>query len=79
MGVTVNHWLGGFEPHIRSQNLNERENNMTCRGYDAKAVKVPKSIKRYAAYDIDAHRRGATIKSFVKILESELRTPGGKK
>jgi hypothetical protein len=19
MGVTVNHWLGGFEPHIRSQ------------------------------------------------------------
>jgi len=51
---------------------------MTCRGYDAKAVKVPKAIKRYAAYDIDAHRRGATIKSFVKILESELRQPGGK-
>ena len=51
---------------------------MTCRGYDAKAVKVPKSIKRFAANDIDAHKRGATIKSFVKILESELRTPGGK-
>ena len=21
MGVTVNHWLGGFEPHTRSQIL----------------------------------------------------------
>ena len=52
---------------------------MTCRGYDAKAVKVPKAIKRYAAYDIDAHRRGEVLRSFVKIFESELRTPGGKK
>ena len=51
---------------------------MTCRGYDAKAVKLPKSVKRLAQ-DIDAHRRGSTIKSFVKILESELRLPGGKK
>ena len=61
------------------QHLQRKKYNMTCRGYDAKAVKVPKSIKRFAANDIDAHRRGATLKSFVKILESELRSPGGKK
>lgn len=51
---------------------------MTCRGYDPKAVKVPKSIKRFAANEINAHKRGETIKSFVKIFESELRQPGGK-
>jgi hypothetical protein len=38
-------------------------------GYDAKAVKVPKSIKRTASY-IDPHKRGAYIRSFVKILET---------
>jgi hypothetical protein len=38
-------------------------------GYDSKAVKVPKSVKRMAAY-IDPHRRGAYIRSFVKILET---------
>lgn len=46
---------------------------MTCRGYDPKAVKVPKAIKRYAGYEIDAHKRGAVIASYVKIFESELR------
>ncbi len=46
---------------------------MTCRGYDAKAVKVPKSVKRRAATIRDAHARGAFIRSFVQILESESR------
>jgi hypothetical protein len=51
---------------------------MTCRGYDPKAVKVPKSVK--ALYAIaDKNKRSALIKSHVKILESELRTAGGKK
>jgi hypothetical protein len=52
---------------------------MTCRGYDAKAVRVPKSVKRVADTYVDAHKRGAFIKSYVKILESDLRQPGGKK
>jgi hypothetical protein len=51
---------------------------MTCRGYDPKAVKVPKSIK--ALYSIpDKDKRRALIKSHVRMLESELRQPGGKK
>jgi hypothetical protein len=51
---------------------------MTCRGYDPKAVKVPKSIKSLYAI-ADNHKRKAFIKSHVKVLESELRQPGGKK
>lgn len=52
---------------------------MTCRGYDYKAVKLPKSIKRMAAAYIDPHARGAFIKSYVEILNNELRQPGGNK
>jgi len=52
---------------------------MTCRGYDSKAVKVPKSVKRLAANYVDSHARGALIKSYVEILKNELRQPGGKK
>jgi hypothetical protein len=51
---------------------------MTCRGYDAKAVKVPKSVKRAATAYKDAHQRGAFIKSFVKVLEEESRKGGRK-
>ena len=39
--------------------------------YDPRAVKLPKSIKRNAAIYTDPQKRGAYIKSFVKILESE--------
>jgi hypothetical protein len=39
--------------------------------YDPRAVKLPKSIKRTAAAYIDPHKRGAYIKSFVKMLEGE--------
>lgn len=46
---------------------------MTCRGYDSKAVKLPKSIKRRAAQEINPAKRGDMIRSYVKILESELR------
>jgi hypothetical protein len=46
---------------------------MTCRGYDAKAVKVPKSVKRLAANHRDDHVRGAFIRSYVQILEEQLR------
>jgi hypothetical protein len=44
---------------------------MTCRGYDSKTVKVPKSVKRMASTVIDAHKRGAFIRSYVEILQSQ--------
>jgi hypothetical protein len=52
---------------------------MTCRGYDAKAVKVPKSVKRSAALICDSHVRGAFIRSFVEIAKGESRQGRGKK
>jgi len=47
---------------------------MTCRGYDAKAVKVPKSVKRVAAAYLDNHARGEFIRSYVRILEEQSRS-----
>jgi hypothetical protein len=47
---------------------------MTCRGYDAKAVKISKPIKMAAAQILDPHKRGEFIRSFVKIAQGELRT-----
>jgi hypothetical protein len=47
---------------------------MSCRGYDPKAVKVPKSVKRAAALFTDAHARGAFIRSFVEIEKSQSRS-----
>ena len=46
---------------------------MTCRGYDAKAVKVSKTVKRMASTVLDAHVRGSYIRSYVEILKSESR------
>ena len=42
--------------------------------YDPRAVKIPKSIKRFAANEVDPHRRGAILRSFTKIYESDLRS-----
>lgn len=47
---------------------------MTCRGYDSKAVKIGKDVKRAAALIHDQHKRGEFIRSFVRIAQSELRT-----
>ena len=47
---------------------------MTCRGYDPKAVKVPKSVKRVADTFVDNHQRGAFIRSYVAILQEQSRT-----
>ena len=47
--------------------------------YDPKAVKVSKSIKRAAAQIIDPHQRGAFIKSYVKLLESENNNRGARR
>lgn len=46
---------------------------MSCRGYDPKAVKVSKTVKRMASTILDAHLRGAYIRSFTEILKSESR------
>ena len=45
---------------------------MACTGYNSKAVKLPKSVKRMAANIIDNHKRGAFIRSYVAILESDM-------
>lgn len=51
---------------------------MTCRGYDSKAVKIGKDVKRAAALIHDQHQRGAFIRSFVRIAQGELRSSGRK-
>ena len=47
---------------------------MSCRGYDSKAVKLPKPVKRAAALISDAHKRGAFIRSFVAIEQANSRS-----
>lgn len=44
-----------------------------CNGYDPRAVKVSKAVKREAANFVDPHQRGAIIRSYVKILQDETR------
>ena len=46
---------------------------MTCRGYDSRSVKVPKRVKVLAASQVDPVRRNAIIRSYVRVLEAELR------
>lgn len=46
---------------------------MTCRGYDSKAVKVSKSVKRVASTIVDRHQRGAFIRSYVQVIEEQSR------
>ena len=46
---------------------------MTCKGYDPKAVKMPKSVKRAAANILNDHDRGEFFRSYVRILESDLK------
>mgnify|MGYP003333807489 FL=1 len=51
---------------------------MTCRGYDPKAIKISKAIKRLAATYIDDHKRGEFIRSYVRFLEEESRQRGAR-
>jgi len=51
---------------------------MSCRGYDPKAVKVSKTVKRAASLIADAHKRGAFIRSFVAIELSNSRSASRK-
>ncbi len=52
---------------------------MTCRGYDSKAVKVPKEVKRRAATIVDNHERGHFMRSWVEIYKEGLRSRTGGK
>ncbi len=52
---------------------------MTCRGYDSKAVKIPKLVKRSAAQIIDPHKRGEFVRSYVAIAKTNLRSSGSRK
>ena len=47
---------------------------MSCRGYDPKAVKISKTVKRMASTIRDVHTRGAYIRSFVAIEQANLRS-----
>jgi hypothetical protein len=47
--------------------------NMTCRGYDSRSVKVPKRVKVLASNEPNPIRRNAIIRSYVRVLESDLR------
>ena len=56
----------------------KRGNSMTCRGYDSRAVKIPKAVKRAATLIRDAHKRGDFIRSFVEIEKSNSRSSGSR-
>ena len=47
---------------------------MTCKGYDPKAVKISKTVKRKSANILDAHKRGEFIRSYVEIEKANLRS-----
>jgi hypothetical protein len=58
---------------METNQFKTKEENMSCRGYDPKAVKVSKTVKRMASTIRDNHVRGAYIRSFVEIAESQSR------
>ena len=47
---------------------------MTCRGYDVKAVKISKEIKRVASNILDNQVRRSFIRGYVQVAEQEART-----
>ena len=56
----------------------KKEDSMTCRGYDPKAVKIGKLVKIAASTILDPHQRGAFFRSYAKIAQEGLRSHGGK-
>ena len=71
------HEVQGSNP-CTPTNQQQKENSMTCRGYDPKAVKVGKLVKIAAASILDPHKRGDFIRSYAKVAQENLRS-GGKK
>lgn len=68
----------GSNPCIPTKFLT-KEDSMTCRGYDPKAVKVGKLVKIAAATILDPHKRGAFFRSYAKIAQEGLRSYSGGK
>lgn len=66
-----------FESYYSDQ-FYYKGNIMSCRGYDPKTVKINKTVKRAASLIADAHKRGAFIRSFVAIEQSNSRSFGNK-
>jgi len=52
---------------------------MTCRGYDSRAIKLPKEVKRRAATILDNHQRGEFIRSWVAIYKEAAHSRGSNK
>jgi hypothetical protein len=56
---------------------------MTCKGYDPRAVKVPKSVKRLAATAKTPELRRSIVKSYAVAVAANARAgnrrPGGSK
>lgn len=52
---------------------------MTCRGYDPKAVKLGKLVKIASATILDSHKRGAFLRSFTQVAESDARQKGSRR
>jgi hypothetical protein len=52
---------------------------MTCRGYDPKAIKVPKSVKRLAATLVNNEQRRGLIKSYAKAIVEGNRLTGSRR
>jgi|LauGreDrversion4_2_1035121.scaffolds.fasta_scaffold168651_3 hypothetical protein len=52
---------------------------MTCRGYDSRAIKLPKEVKRRAATILDNHQRGEFMRSWVVIYQEASRSKGSNK
>ena len=48
---------------------------MACKGYDSKAVKISKPVKRTAATIINAHERGEFIRFYIDATKSAARSP----
>ena len=63
---------------LYSDQFFKKENSMTCRGYDSRAVKLPQAVKRAATLIRDAHKRGDFIRSFVEIEKSNSRSSGSR-
>jgi hypothetical protein len=47
---------------------------MTCRGYDSRAIKLPKEVKRRAATILDNHQRGEFLRSWIAIYKENSRS-----
>ena len=63
---------------LYSDQFFKKENSMTCRGYDPKAVKIGKLVKIAGSSILDPHKRGDFFRSYTKVAQENLRSGGRK-